>query len=155
MAGHTRGDLTPASYFERYIACLVRKSGDGELRVSGAEFDKLTNEATTLTFYWDSAAQEIVVRGARAEELVIDTFRVNPENSAQRTQPQSRIVDPLDKTLFRVNQQQHPSNPPLEFTRSSLRPIDDAAAKEAEDERVLARAKQLVREMIKRNQNVG
>lgn len=154
MAGHTRGDLTPASYFERYIACLVRKSDSGELRVSGAEFDKLTNEATTLTFYWDSAAQEIVVRGARAEELVIDTFRVNPENSAQRTQPQSRIVDPLDKTLFRASQQQQP-NPPLEFTRSNLRPIDDAAAKEAEDERVLARAKQLVREMIRRNQNAG
>jgi hypothetical protein len=149
MSGHTRGDLSPATYFERFIACLLRKSENGELRVSGADFDKLTNEATTLTFYWDPQKQEIVARGAKNEEMVIDTFRVNPETAATPKQ-QPRVTDPLEKTLFRRNA---PSDSPFVMTPSNLNPMDDEAVKRAEDARVTARAKVLVREMLKARSN--
>lgn len=149
MPGITRGDLSPAGYFERILAALIRTSERGELRIKGSLFDKLNNEATTLSFFWDGETQEIVVRGARSDEMHIETFRVTPENVAPaKTQTPARVIDPLDRTLFRRDTE---PDPPLTFTPSNLRPIDDAAAAESERAKIRTEAKRLVQEMLRRN----
>lgn len=154
MPGHTR-DLSPATYFERFIAALVRQSAEGELRVKGSDFDKLTNEATTLTFYWDGDSQEIVVRGAKSTELVIDVFRVTPENAAapSRAAIPSRTVDPLDKTLFRRGAQD--ATTPFVATRSNANPMEDSTAAEIENDAVTRRAKELIRDELRRRRSNG
>jgi hypothetical protein len=153
ISAYSRGDLAPAAYFERILSALVRKAG-GEIRVPGELVDRI-NEATTVAFFWDRKKQEVVIRGAVEDELLIDIFRVTPEN-AQPKLPAPRLVDPLEKTLFRENVRSAQPPPPQYIDRNNNNPMDDEAVKRAENAKALRMAKMLVKRMLQERQiNAG
>jgi len=154
MPAYNRGDLAPAAYFERILSALVRKAG-GEIRVPGELVDRI-NEATTVAFFWDRKKQEVVIRGAVEDEMLIDIFRVTPENAAPARLPPPRIVDPLEKTLFRENARAAQPPPPESIDRNNNNPMDDEAVKRAENAKALRMAKMLVKRMLQeRKINAG
>jgi hypothetical protein len=152
MPAYERGQLSAAAYLERVISALCRIN-NGELRVPGALVD-LINEPTSLYFGWDSRTQELVIRGAKEGETVLDILgvgkgmlRVTPENSAPP--PASRAVDPLDRTLFRETPaREAASEEPARASRGST--LDNPNLAELERKRNVARAMAVMRDELER-----
>lgn len=148
MSASSRGELTPAAYFERVLSALCRVNG-GELRIKGEEVDRI-NEATSIAFYWDRKTQELVIRGAKDDEMLVDIFRVTPENASRPAvvPPQPRLVNPAERSR---------TDTPTEFfLRGNNAPMDDASVTAAEKARAIRLAKQLVKRMLEEREiNAG
>lgn len=150
MPAYTRGNLGPAAYLERVLSGLCRQMG-GELRVKGELVD-MPNEPTTLVFAWDPHTQELIIRGAKQGETFLEMFRVTPESTAPAPAP-PRVVDPLDRTLFRERDPLEPRRPSPEPptpmpTRSNVNPLDDGKLTGLEKKRQAARAAALLRDYL-------
>jgi hypothetical protein len=148
MSAYERGSLSPAAYLERVLSGLVRQAG-GELRVKGELVD-MAGEATRLVFTWDRTKQEVIIRGANAEETIIDVFKVNPEQPKPASTP-SKVVEPL-QNLFR-DAPKPPNGAAEEFLPKGST-LDDTRLVGLERQKALARAAALIKdEMRRRKEN--
>jgi hypothetical protein len=87
IPAHARGDLSVAGYLLRILTALCRQSG-GELRISGAEVDRV-GEATSLVKEWDAEHQQLVLR---IESVSFrEVFTLTPE----RQTPPAPTVRPV------------------------------------------------------------
>lgn len=87
MSAHDRSGASVESYLCRLVAALCKKNG-GELRVRGADVDKIT-EPAVLIKDWDDEKQEVVIRLGSAFNEV---YRVNPSQPKVATQWQPAEV---------------------------------------------------------------
>lgn len=130
MPAYSRGELSVEAYLLRILAALCEKAG-GELRIRGELVDR-AGESTTLTKEWDSKTTELVLRIEQTSYREI--FRVNPEKNASKVaaaQPEGRILDPLDRTIFREG---------LDTPKAPAKPISTA-----EDDERLANLEKALR----------
>lgn len=144
MSAYNRAELSVEAYLVRILAALCRQSG-GELRVKGELVDMI-GESTTLTKYWDSEKQEVVIRASLG--MFTEVFRVIPEKQTPKAE-QPRPADPLARTFA---EQTAPVNgPDKEFLpRGST--LDDPRLSELEKKRNLARAAQMIRDELQRRE---
>jgi hypothetical protein len=130
--------LSVEAYLVRLIAALARQNG-GELRVKGELVDMI-GESTTLTKYWDSANQEVVIRASLG--MFTEIFRVVPEKQIPKPQTTPQVVDPVAR--------QFAEQPAPEFTPHGTT-LDDPRLGELERKREVRKAANLIREELQRN----
>ena len=94
MSAHDRAGASVEAYLCRVIAALAKKNG-GELRVRGADVDKIT-EPAVLIKDWDDETQEVVIRLGSAFNEV---YRVNPSQPKVAQlwkQPEEQVATPTE-----------------------------------------------------------
>ena len=97
MPAHNRGELSLEGYLLRVLAALCKQS-NGELRISGAEVDRV-GEATCLIKEWDPDHQQVVLR---VETIAFrEVFRLTPEKQITReAAPPARMVDATPRLVL-------------------------------------------------------
>ena len=140
MGAYNRGELSVDAYLVRILAALARQNG-GELRVKGELIDMI-GESTTLTKYWDSAKQELVISASLG--MFTEVFRVIPEKQTPPAQVRPQVVDPVTR----------PQQPPVQQEEEFLpkgTTLDDPRLAEMERARNIRAAATLLRTELERN----
>ena len=149
MPGHNRGELSLEGYLLRILTALCRQSG-GELRVSGAEVDRV-GEATTLVKEWDSDRQQIVLRVESVSFREVYTLR--PEKQTPAAVPmRPQVVDPLTRPAQPTPRAPAPEPEPDGFDFTPKRNTFDEEERVSQifNKRTVARAAAILREELRR-----
>ena len=141
MPAYSRGDLSVEGYLLRILAALCRQSG-GELRVSGAEVDRV-GEPTTISKEWDPDHQQLVLR---VESVSFrEVFKLTPEKQTPRVAVTERAADPMAQ-IFR----DAPAQTRTEDFLPKRSTLDDEHNSELERQRWAKRTAALIREELRK-----
>ena len=143
MSAYNRGELSIEAYLVRVLAALCRQNG-GEVRIKGELIDTI-GEATTLTKYWDSTKQELVLQATLG--MFGEVFRVVPEKQAARPMP-TTAVDPL-ASVFRDAPPERATPAPEFLPKNNT--LDDERVAEIERTRRVRQAAAVIRDELARN----
>jgi hypothetical protein len=105
----------------------------------------MINEPTSLVYSWDRTKQELVIRGATLDEVVLEIHRVRPEHAAP-----ARVIDPIQQQV-----REQPTARPLNERDDEFLPkgttLDDPRLAEMERARSIRAAANLIRSELERN----